>query len=190
MERAAQHHLIRTVVSLCELAATATDRRIRDDLADEAVMALDIAAADQVSNGELRKWTSNLTALLTRLERTDALDQEALAYANLRLLRLQSSLGADPESKRMLPGIPVSSMIPVSASLPVIGKNQEQVLSWVRANPGKRPHELIAYFSGKLSSRTIKRSLKDLVEAKLLRRREHDGVVAYEPLDPSEGSAI
>ena len=183
MERTAQHHLIRTVISLCELAATATDHRIRDDLTDEAAIALDIASLDQSQDGALQKWAGNLTALFVRLERVDAVDQEALAYANVRLLRLQASLPTEVKTAEVASDGKKPRANDISRPKPrALGQNQQRVFEWLRENPGKRTHELIAHFAGKLSGRTIKRALKDLVVAQQIRRTEHEGAVAYEPI--------
>lgn len=159
-----EHHVIRTAVALCGLAAADIDGRIRDDMRDEAVILMGL----WTDRDSLALWCRRMDAELRALaESTDA-----AIVARTAVLRLQIILS--PTTPRL------STAKKLDIKKPdVLGIGPKKVLQFVRENIQARAKDIIQKFSGSLSDRTVKRSLQTLVAAGQLIRTEEDGAIIY-----------
>jgi DNA-binding transcriptional ArsR family regulator len=189
MDRDVRQLSIRAVMALCRYAERTDDRDFQGDIADECAILLDVATATSDSQpAMIQSWCVRMQNMLRRLSPNTS-DGESFARAELAVLRLRSAVVVSPKALvRPSEPLRVKKISSGNFSRPSsakrsgngVGENQKKVLSWLREHPGARPKDLIAHFVGSLSDRTIKRSLKDLTGAGLLRRIERDDSVVYE----------
>lgn len=175
-------HLVRTVTALCAFAAVCDDDA-RIELTDDAAFAVHIwtATAGDVRLNELRDWCAQTAGGLERM-RGPGREHRALLRASLALLRLRSALTVPektvaPVKSLSRPSAPRKDVPPRPASL---GANQKRLLEALRTAGPIRTRDLITHLAGQLSDRTIKRGLKELAVAGIVRRTESGGAVTYE----------
>jgi len=179
-------HLVRAVTALCAYAAVCGDEDARAELNDDAAFAVHVwtAASGDIRAAELRDWCGQAMGALERL-RGPGIAHRGLLRASVALLRLRASLPA-PESAPAKAFRPVSRS-KESAPRPVtLGTNQKRLLEALRAAGPVRTRDLITQLAGQLSDRTIKRGLKELAVAGLIRRTESGGAVIYEVVTVAE----
>lgn len=178
MDRRINHQVVRLVVCLCEVAAVATDMRLRQDVLDEAAVLVDLVTASQPDAVTLlRQWCRDTHRLVSVTG--DTAYREAAAYALVHLLRLQASLGVE---KKVEPSVAKTEPTP----LPVVKTNPDDlrkaprlVLELVRSHPGIRTGQLETEIGREFSSRTLKRSLKELIEAGFIIRQAEGTTAGY-----------
>lgn len=173
-ERVLHRHLIRTIMSFCRLAERSVDYDTRDDLFDSCMALLDICLT---GHPPIRDWCHEASALLDRLD-----DSHSLLRAQARLLHLRVAVGVPASgvgTVKTKPSVAKAPAAPKSAPMD-LGKNQRRIFEWLREHSGARTRELVAQFAAELSDRTVKRSLKELVEAGVIRKVEDGGSVSYE----------
>jgi hypothetical protein len=189
MDRDVRQLSIRVVMALCRYAERTNDRDFQGDIADECAVLLDVATATSDNQpAMIQSWCVRMQNMLRRLSPNTS-DGESFARAELAVLRLRSAVVVSPKTL-VRPSEPLrvkkissgnfSRPSPAKRDGNGVGENQKKVLNWLREHPSARPKDLIAHFVGSLSDRTIKRSLKDLTGAGLLRRIERDDSVVYE----------
>jgi hypothetical protein len=178
--------LIRTVVAFCRLCEH-VDADAREDLVDASAALVDIWVSDE-SNARpdaIRRWCHDAEGCLGRLD----YQGHAFLRAQSRLLRLQASISSELQQPAKSPVSSVSEPKKRSpnhlaqATLRNLGKNQRLILQWLQQNPDARTRELTTHFAGKLSDRTVLRSLKELVSSGIVRRTQRDGSAVYETID-------
>jgi len=175
-------HLVRAVTALCAFAAACGDEDARGELTDDAAFAVHIwtSAAGDARIGDLRDWCGQTAVTLERM-RGPGREHRALLRAAVALLRLRAALPV-PEKPAPVKSAPRKEVarkepVPRPASL---GANQRRLLDALRTTGPIRTRDLIAHLAGQLSDRTVKRSLKELAAAGLIRRTESGGAVTYE----------
>lgn len=194
-----EQQVIRTVLALCMFAVRCQGSEVRDDMRDEAVALthLWLRVVSSNANGHdpadhLRQWCFQILPRLEALSRESGQPLDAVLAVQAAVLRLRTSLGApQPAQPPVKSARPARSPAPTrnNSSTGVLGSNAKRVLGFVREHPDVRPKELISHFSGTLSDRTVKRCLKDLIEAKAIVRIEQDGAVQYR-IDSESAFAI
>lgn len=176
-QREILQHLVRTVLAFCRLAEHVDDDA-REDLIDASASLLDIWTSLESSAraDAIRQWCQDAAVALNRLNASD----HAFLRAQSRLLRLRAAVGqpivSAAEPKKAAPRQVARSAIRD------LGSNARVILQWLQQNPGARTRELVTNFSGKLSDRTVMRSLKELVTVGLIRRTQKEGAAIYEAI--------
>jgi hypothetical protein len=178
-----QQQVVRTVLAFCRLAERA-DSDAREDLVDSsaALLNLWLAGSEEARAAALERWCQEATAVLARLQPAD--NAHALLRAQARVLRLRAALPAKAPAPRPV-AVAVAKPAPKQTPLKDLSASAKAVLNGLKGNPGLRTRDLIARFAGKLSDRTVMRSLKELTEAGAVKKTQDGGAAAYEVIEES-----
>lgn len=166
----------RSLIALGELAGTLTDSRLRTDITDEMTMGIATATNADRGSDALRAWCASVLGVVAAVPE----QSEAVAYARLSLLRLQALLPVPPrlhEHKTVTPKTEEPAPFP-SVKLPPAAS---AVLDVVREHPGVHTAQVMELVGGQMSSRTVKRALKELAGSGLIQRLTSGKGVAYMP---------
>lgn len=166
MSQELEYHVVRTMVALCGVAATSSDLRIRDDMRDEA---MSLASIWLHQPEELHVWARRMHAELQALH-----GSEAALVAQTAIIRLQVVLA---------PQAQVHAIDHSPAPEPTLSGEDvpapQRIIEYIRQHPDVRTKDLVDYFTGTISPRTIKRTLKDLTDSGVVARKEMLGAVLY-----------
>lgn len=173
MERYLHQRCVRVIRALSGLADSAPDALVRADCHDAVGDLVDILADPEPDRLiSLAAWSRRVGRLL---DTGHAAADERLAYARLELLRMHAALEELTPKPETPAGAEVTKEPPDPATLRA---GQKAVLEALADGP-LRPNALVEKLGGRLSSRTIKRSLKELTTLGFLRRSKHEGQVEY-----------
>jgi hypothetical protein len=169
-----EHHVIRTVITLCSVAGQSHSQDVRDGMRDEtsALLGLWLGMASTVPNGTdpsilLRQWCGRVAAHLEVLASDANQPLDAILSSQAAILRLRSALPAEQIAEKSAP------------AAPVLNDSQKMILEFMGDHPRVRTREITDHFAGSLSDRTVKRCLKELVSEGVLVRTSQDGAVMY-----------
>ena len=175
MESRLNRTTLRVALSLCELAATATDVHIRQDLLDEALAVLEcVADGDRrVRRSNIVAWCDLIGPVLERLG--GGVPVADIAYARAKVLRVRSVAGATDdvpaqrEEPRPTEVVSERDLRPAS----------QKVLALIRSQDDIRSNQIITMIGSDFSPRTIKRALRELTDAGLVERSTQGTAVTY-----------
>lgn len=154
------------------------------DMRDEAAQLIGLCVGEFAPD-EVRQWCDDASSLVERLSSDGTLPRRAALSASAAILRLRLAVARKP-----VPAVSDNPDTPARASKKKIvraaapsvkvGGNQKVVLEYIAGHPDARTKDIIDSFNGSLSSRTIKRCLKDLSDAGVVKRiRQDDRSVLY-----------
>lgn len=180
MERIVLQQTVRTVLALCQFAASCEVDDVRADALDEAAALIDMTTSVQ-SDARIvavSAWCRQVNGWLGRLQGVGGIDGTALLRAQARVLRLLAVADEKPEKKMEPRARPKREQKAVIAE-PTTG--QSRIVEWLRGNRGARNRELVAHFAGDMSPRTVKRSLSNLLAMGLVcKSKTETGGVTYD----------
>jgi hypothetical protein len=173
--------IIRAVVSLCSFAAHTDVDDVRDDVRDSAATLIRLCMDGARNEEDIRQWCTHTLGLLDMCASDASLSVRAHASAHVAVLRVQALIGSAEEAQ---PTPKAQPKAPRAARS--LNANQKKLLACIQEHPDIRTKDLVERFSQQLSDRSVKRVLKELLEAGALERTQNEGAVLYRVLDRAE----
>ncbi len=181
-----ERQAIRAALALAVASAHGQVADAIADMRDEATQLIGLCIRDDGAPDAMRQWCDGASVLVERLSVDGYLPRRPALSAAAAILRLRLAV-----TRKLIPDVRRASDAPARAAkkkivLPVVRTpvtvegNQKVVLEFITGHPDIRTKDLIDSFGGTLSSRTVKRCLKELSSAGVLHRtRGDDGSVLY-----------
>ena len=174
--------LIQSAVCISELFASVREPFYRNKLRNFFDNFL--SAAFHMQAGDSVAQSSTSQRLRYSLEMLSDLlnDLDHLGLARLTpLLAAQKSILeylANVQTVKKETNIPKEQKIPPASPSKPLSVNQEKIFNFIRTTPNVRTKDIIDEFRS-LSERTVKRSLKELTQSGLIRKRAENKAVYY-----------
>lgn len=147
----------------------------------------DEITSHNVSFIELKNVADSLLELLDYLEHSKFVSTTPLLYARRNLLDFKLNLVRLHHHSTQLKPKPKENKPPVFVSNNIQTKNlkessnKERIFNFIKRSPNSRTKEIIEEFNI-LSERTVKRNLKELINAGLIKRSSKDRAVFYQTI--------
>ena len=181
-----ERQAIRAALALAVASAHGQVADAIADLRDEAAQLIGLCIKENSSADVVRQWCDGASALVERLSADGYLPRRPALSASAAILRLRLAVAHKPATEvRRAVDVPariVKKKIvrSVSAPMPSVQGKQKVVMEFIAAHPDVRTKNLIDELGATLSPRTIKRCLKELSNAGVLKRtRLEDRSVVY-----------
>lgn len=181
-----ERQAIRAALALAVASAHGQVAEAIADLREEAAQLIGICIKNSVLPQDLRQWCDGASVLVERLSADGTLPRRPALTASAAILRLRlavvSRTASDKNGESDSPAQTEKKQVVQSPTVPQIpvGINQKKVMEFIEGHPDIRTKTLIDSLNGTLSPRTVKRCLKELCDAGLLRRtRLEDSSVTY-----------
>lgn len=136
---------------------------------------------------ELKNVADSLLELLDYLEHSKFVSTTPLLYARRNLLDFKLNLVRLHHQSTHLKSKPKENKPPVFVSKNIQTKtlkessNKERIFNFIKHSPNSRTKEIVEEFNI-LSGRTVKRNLKELINAGLIKRFSKDRAVFYQTI--------
>lgn len=182
MESIVERQAIRAALALAAASAQGQSPDAIADMRDEAAHLIGMCIKDHESAEVLRCWCDDATELMHRLVEHGTLSESAALGVAAAVLRFRLVV-----AQQMPPVIPAPKEIGLhgakkarALSKAGVSESQKIVREFISQHSDIRTKDLIDALSNTLSTRTIKRCLKELSDTHILRRTAHaDGGVSY-----------
>lgn len=178
-ESITERQAIRAALALAVASAHGGTPDAVVDLREEASQLIGLCINGGSAADGLLQWCEGAAALVHRLASDDCLPPRSALDAETAILRFRLAV------IRQQPPVqaPTKEMPAKKIQVQVEG-GQKKLLDFITTHPNMRTTALITALAGQLSSRTVKRFLKELVVAGAVRRiKLEDGGVAYRSVD-------
>jgi DNA-binding HxlR family transcriptional regulator len=140
---------------------------------------------ERVATDGVRQWCDGTSALVERLSSDDQLPRQYALSATAAILRLRLAVAHSPAPDAVVPSrsttaLPKKAQPRITTPKVIVEGAQKLVLQFIEQHPDVRTKDLVDGLGKTLSPRTIKRCLKELATAGLLKRvRQEDRSVQY-----------
>ncbi len=189
MDTVIERQAIRTAITLAAASAFGSDAQAISELRDEATQLILLCMYERHTHEDMMFWCEGASAIIDRFASNGYIPEDQALTAASSVLRLQlivsrritedrraSDAIAKKESKREDSTPKERPKKPVV----VLEGNAKELYAHIEAHPDVRTRDLISFFVPRISSRTVKRHLKDLIDLKqVIRKTLTDGGVAY-----------
>ncbi|MCC6405496.1 MAG: MarR family transcriptional regulator [Candidatus Yanofskybacteria bacterium] len=184
---AIERYAIRAVVALAAASSQSEEPEVTIQMREDAAHLMTLCiAGDTVLRAEGRQWCDDTTGFLQRWRTHGVLSEQAALSAATAVLRLRLVLARSDgvtiasEKKVQEKKVIASPVVKRPQPQPEVEGSQKRVLAYIFEHPAVRTGTLVAALTPSISSRTVKRCVKELVASGLIRRAElPDGGVAY-----------
>lgn len=184
-DRIIERQAIRAALTLAAASAHGVSPDAIADMRDEAGQLIGLCINEGGSSDAVRSWCDEASLLMERLSTDGDLPRSFALGAIAAILRLRLAVAQKTPLHR--PGAGVHARTPKkkivqSPTVPqiAVAGNQKIVMEYIAGHPDIRTKNLIDSLNGSLSPRTLKRCLKELCDAGLLKRtRQNDRGVVY-----------
>ncbi|MCC6934090.1 MAG: hypothetical protein IT406_00110 [Candidatus Yanofskybacteria bacterium] len=180
-----ERYAIRASVALAAASSQGSEPEIVIHMREDAAHLAELCVAgDEALRGEGRQWCDDVLRALQRWMTEGLVAEHAALSASVAVLRLRLMVGRSESGDASVKNVAAEKKaLPIRETQRATAKiegNQKKVLAYVVAHPDARTGALIAALAPGVSPRTVKRCLKELVAAGLMRREKlPDGGVSY-----------
>jgi DNA-binding HxlR family transcriptional regulator len=174
-----ERQAIRAALALAVASAHAQVADAIVDLRDEATQLIGLCINENGSPDVVRQWCDGSSALIERLSSDGYLPRRPALSAAAAILRLRLAVAQKTVQSTRAPEAharPAKKKIvrSVTAPMPSVEGKQKVVVEFIAGHPDIRTKNLIDALGATLSPRTIKRCLKELSSAGVLKRTKLD----------------
>lgn len=182
METIVERQAIRVALALAAASVQGQTPDAVADLRDEAAYLIGVCIKDGGNADVLRRWCDDATELMHRLVERGVLPESVALEAAAAVLRFRLAVVQQMPPVIIAPKEAVPRVVKKAQALPRAGASESQkaVREFIAQHPDVRTKDLLEGLSNMLSTRTVKRCLKELSDAHVVQRTEHaDGGVSY-----------
>jgi hypothetical protein len=177
-ESITERQAIRAALTLAAASAHGRTPDAVADLREEASQLIGLCIKDGSAADGLLQWCDDAAALIRRLASDDCLPQQPALNAETAVLRFRLAVVRQPQPAHIMKEPPTKKIHVV------VEGGKKKLLDFIASHPNMRTSALVTARAGELSSRSIKRFLKELLVAGAVRRTKlEDGGVAYRAID-------
>lgn len=175
-----ERQTIRAALALAVASAHGQTADAIADMRDEAAQLIGLCVHDSGTPDIMRQWCDDASALVERLSSDGYLPRRPAASAAAAILRLRLAVVRKSASEvRLADAARVriekkKTAQPVVRPKIIVEGNQQVVMEFIAAHPDIRTKDITGALGSTLSSRTVKRCLKELCDAGLLHRTKLD----------------
>jgi|GEM_PF-3723834 len=183
MDSTLERQAIRVAVALAASSTHGKTAEAISDVRDESTHLMSLCMQEDTTPHQLCAWCDDVTALIERLVASDAFDRGHALNAIAGILRLRLTVirlvqeidERTAKKSGTASGEHTAQVLAPEPQVIVLTDNAQKVLEYIQSNPGVRTKELVESFAKTFSPRSTKRYIAELLEAKVVRRKELEG---------------